>query len=90
MELASTPSVSVTDSASIADPSSRIVEECSSVAEATREETETSEETERVATDVLQASISEQDKKDPHEVLGKFVNGWKCWTGTTLLMPGLI
>ena len=33
----------------------------------------TSEETERVATD---ASISAQDKKDPHEVLGKFVNEW--------------
>jgi hypothetical protein len=58
--------VSVTDSASVADPSSRIVEECSSA-------TEASEETETAATD---ASISEPHKGDPHELLGKFSNEW--------------
>ena len=63
--------MSVTDSTSVADPSSRIVEECSSETEVTSEETET--ETETAATD---ASISEPHKGDPHELLGKFSNEW--------------
>ena len=46
------------------------MEECSSVTEVTSEETETA------TTDVLQASISEPHKGDPHEVLGKFANEW--------------
>ena len=70
VELASTPSVSVTDSASVAGPSSRIVEECTSVTDIT------SEVTESAASDVLQPSISEPQKQDPHEVLGKFANEW--------------